>query len=240
MSDIEKDLKELGASIWPDPTAARQQVLGGRGRVRPRLQDQVTKRAGAALGSALAVAVIGAVSVGAFLVGHGHIDTRSRSSAVNGAASANVGVAGGQPDGHHSVAIGATPAAVLAPAATAGTHAQSSWPPTSAPSPRTQVAPGTTLTLNQNSRGTFIVRPGTTILVQLSGGGASTWTMPATGNGAVVRFESGSSSNGSATATFVAGSPGQATIQAGEAPRCPPICGPPSRLWQVEITVASS
>jgi hypothetical protein len=240
MSDIEKDLKELGASIWPDSTPARQQALAGRGRARPTPRHHVTGRAGGALGSALAVAVIGTLSVGAFLVGHRHIDTGSRSSAVSGAASANVGVAGGQPDGHHSVAVGSTSAAVSTPAATAGTHPLSSWPPTSAPSPGTQVAPGTTLTLSQNSRGTFIVRPGTTILVQLSGGGASMWTMPATGNGAAVRFDSGSSSNGSATATFVAGSPGQATIQAGEAPRCPPICGPPSRLWQVDITVASS
>ncbi len=231
MSDLERDLEDLGRRIWPDPERVRSRAMpkdagprhGGRRRFHGTLRTL--------LGTGVAMALIGSVSAAAILQIQHHLTaspgaTRPAAGPATGGAGRTSG--GGEP----VVASGLT-----SPVATGRLSPSPVMP---SPSPTGQPPPaGGTLTLTQSSGGTFVVRPGMTITVDLGEGSAgSTWSMPSSAPNQIVHFSRGSRlGSGEVTATFVAAAPGQATIQAALSPICSPRCGIPAYLWQVHIAV---
>jgi hypothetical protein len=236
MSDIERDLEKVGRQVWPDPTEARRRLT------RPSAVRRVLVRRGGRPGGAAirAVAVL-ALSGGAaafILAGHPGIGATVPSQSDRAGAQAGRILGSGQ-GGPSASSVAGTQSTPSAPTAATGHavparpgHLPSS-PFTPLPSPGVQPGPvGGVLTLTQNSRGVFPVRPGTTVVVDLTGVG---WSMPSSSAGQVVRFERGAAMpNGDVYARFVVEAVGEAKIQASET-----LKSGPAILWQVQLTASS-
>ncbi len=232
MSDLERDLDDLGRRIWPDPERVRNGAMskdaGPRHRWRRRFPGALRRL----LGTGVAMALVGSISAVAILQLQHHL-AASPGATLPTAGPATVGAGRTNGGGRPVYASGQT-----SPAATG----RLSPSPVISPPP-SQIAPappvGGTLTLTESSRGTFVVRRGMTIKVELGGGSAgSTWSMPSSAPNQIVHFSSGSHlGSGEVIATFVADAPGQATIEAALSPACSSKCGLPAYLWQVRIAV---
>lgn len=235
MSDIERDLDELGRQVWPYPERVLRRLRSDDGQHRRSKGRRFGRPLGALLGTAAAIVVIGGVSAGGIVVLQHHLGGTG-STAANHSASASVAptvTSGGQSE------PGAT-AAALHPSASA----RSSPAARLSASPSLSVTPpptGNTLVVTASSRGTYEVKLGATIVVDLTGGTSnSPWSMPSSTPARVVRFERGTQTTaGGISATFLAAGTGEATIQAVQSPHCPPVCGPPSYLWRIEIIVVA-
>lgn len=87
------------------------------------------------------------------------------------------------------------------------------------------------------------VRRGTSVTVTLAQDGSpgSAWAIPASSNNAVLRPASSAlTSGGGATATFIAGGLGPATLSATDSPpTCNPECGASGQTWHVDVTVVA-
>ena len=230
MSDIERDLEELGRQVWPYPERELRRVRShGRERGRSRAL-RFGRPLGALLGTALAIVVIGGVSAAGIMALQHHLSSTSTGSggtapAADVTPAAHRGQTGAR---RTSVSTGAARSAGIAPGQQL----------TTTPQPSPQPPSGGALTVTANSHGTFEVKVGTTINVDLAGTSGSNWSMPTSAPIQIVRFERGSRSEGAGvSAAFVAAAVGQATIQASESPHCPPVCGPPSYVWQIHIIV---
>ena len=232
MSDIERDLEDLGQRIWSDPEQVRRRAVPDGDVSRPRMRRRLLGPLGTFLGTGVAMALIGSVSVAAILqLQHHLIASPAATNPTPGPATVGAGGNAG-PVG----AIGSS--AQASPAATG--RLLPSPLISSPPSPSVHAPPpGGTLTITQSSRGTFVVRRGVTITVDLTGGSAGyTWSMPSSAPNQIVHFSSGSRpGTGEVAATFVAAASGQATIRAALSPNCSPTCGLPAYLWRVSITV---
>jgi hypothetical protein len=224
LSDIERDLEDLGQRVWPNPEEIRRRALSGNQRARRRFRG-----AAGIVGTVAAMGLIGGVSAVGILQLQHHLAASPTSTSPTPRA-----VTGGPGVGAvHVGIIGSS--AQASPAATG--HL---WPPpSSSPSPGVHPPPaGGTLTITQNSQGTFVVTRGMTIRVDLAGGTAGyTWSIPSSTPNQIVHFASGSHTSGGVVATFVAAASGQATIQAALSPDCSRTCGRPAYLWQIHITV---
>ena len=98
---------------------------------------------------------------------------------------------------------------------------------------------GTTRTITvtaADSGRSLTLHRGERLAVQLTGPTLYTWTEPASSNMAVLQRKSGSS-GGQASALFVATRTGRAMVTATDNPNCYPECLPPSRLFQVSLSV---
>ncbi|HVC40942.1 MAG TPA: hypothetical protein VND54_03080 [Candidatus Saccharimonadales bacterium] len=235
MSDIERDLEELGRHVWPSPEQVRGRVRSGERRRGRGRWHRFGGSLGALLGAAAAIVVIGGVSAAGILALQQHRAGASLGADKNGASGTVVPAANtGGHSGLGGIAAGSGPSesARLSPAPQLS----------SSPSPSLNPPPvGGTLVVTANSRGTYEVKIGTTISVDLTGGTFSApWGMPSSTPAQIVRFKRGSRSDGGGvSATFVAVGPGDATIQAAQSPHCPPLCGPPSYLWGIKIIVVA-
>ncbi len=231
MTDLKRDLEEVGRAVWPAPEQVRRRMID-RGSRRWRSR----RTFGAILATAAIAAVIGAVSAPAIIaVEH---DLTSLSTSAHPAPS--VGSAAQGSSGRFTGRQGATGPST--PTASAGHNAP---PPavTVSPSPTVHSpSSGVSLVLTQQSRGTYFVTLGSTITVTLTGGTRSDpWMMPTSRPDQIVHFSRGDrSSGGDATATFVATAFGQATIQASLSRECPPLCGGgPTYIWHVQVSVVA-
>lgn len=103
-------------------------------------------------------------------------------------------------------------------------------PPHSTTSSRTitvtQADSGHSYTLYRNDR----------LIVKLSGPSFYTWTEPASSDQSVLHRTEGSSGS-KATGTFVVQEKGKAEVTAIDNPNCYPQCLPPSRLFEVSVSV---
>ena len=232
MSDIERDLKDLGQRIWPDPEQVRRHAVPDGDVSRTRRRRRLLGPLGTFLGTGVAMGLIVGVSAVAILQVQHHL-TASPVATGPSPGPATVGAGGN-----------AGPVGAIGSAGQASPTATGRLLPSplisSPPSPSVHTPPpGGTLTITQSSRGTFVVRRGMTITVDLTGGSAGyTWSMPSSPPNQIVHFSSGSRSGTSeVAATFVAAASGQATIRAALSPNCSPTCGLPAYLWQVQITV---
>jgi hypothetical protein len=234
MSDIERDLDELGRQVWPYPERVLRRLRSGDGQHRQGRGRRFGRPFAALLGTVGAIVVIGGVSAGGIVALEHHVGGTG-STADNNGTSASVAPA---VTGGHSTPVAT--AAALHPSASArispGARISAS-PSLSVTPPPT----GSTLVVTAGSRGTYEVKLGTTIVVDLTGGTSnSRWSMPSSTPAQVVRFERGTqAAAGGISATFVAVGTGRATIEAAESPHCPPVCGPPSYLWRIEIIVVA-
>jgi len=235
MSDIERDLEEVGRLVWPSPEQVLRRVRSAERHRGPRRRHRFGGPLGTLLGTAAAIVVIGGVSTAGIVALQQHLAGVSSATDTNGASGSVVPAAN---TGGHSglgwTSAGSVPSvsARLSPAPQLS----------SSPSPIVNPQPvGGTLVVTANSRGTYEVKLGTTISVDLTGGTSNLpWGMPSSTPTQIVRFERGSRSDGGGvSATFVAAGPGYATIQAAQSSHCPPLCGPPSFLWRIEIIVVA-
>jgi hypothetical protein len=140
--------------------------------------------------------------------------------------------------------IGPGSSAVVTPAPTQPGSTASAPPPsatTTAPAPATTTthpaASGTTTVTEADSGRSYQLHRGDRLVVNLAGPAIYTWTEPASSNGAVLSRTSGSP-GASAGAVFVAAAGGQAVVSATATPNCYPRCLPPTRLFQVNVSVA--
>lgn len=233
MSDIERDLEELGRDIWPSPEQALRRVDSGDRHARQGRRNRFGRSLVALLATAAAIAVIGGVSAAGIEALQHHLSGASSGVAKHDASGSVLPAAN---TGSHS-GLGGTSAGSVP---TASARLSPAPQPSSSPSPNVNRQPiGGTLVVTANSRGTYEVKLGTTISVDLTGGTSnSPWGMPSSTPTQIVRFERGArADDGGISATFVAAGPGDATIQAAESSHCPPLCGPPSYLWRIEIIV---
>jgi hypothetical protein len=118
--------------------------------------------------------------------------------------------------------------------------------PTSAPTTVPETAPPGpgphTITVTEaDSRKSYTLQRGDTLVVQLSGSSGYPWTEPSSSNGSVLHHTGGSTaSDGSATATFSASADGQADVSATENATCAtstPRCMIASKAFDVSVTV---
>ncbi len=84
---------------------------------------------------------------------------------------------------------------------------------------------------------TIDVRVNADIRVTLTADPGTTWTAPGVDGGTILKAVSSSVSAAGAIAEFRALQPGTARLSATENPTCLPLCGRPSRLWEVTVTV---
>jgi hypothetical protein len=233
MTDIERDLKELGRLVWPDPEQVRRPAVSAQAGRHMGGWLRFGSPLGVLLGTAIALALIGGVSAAGIVALEHHPAASSAETGSGGGTSRLV-----------------PPATAGSPQAPGRTVSPSSPNPSAriVPSPQVSSSPfpspnpppaGGTLTITQNSRGTYEVRIGTTINVDLNGGAlVAPWSMPSSNPAQIVRFERGSrSAEGDVSATFIAAASGQASIQASRSPQCPPVCGLLSYFWHIEIIV---
>ena len=82
----------------------------------------------------------------------------------------------------------------------------------------------------------YVLHRGDRMVVNLTGPAIYTWTEPASSNGVVLARTSGSS-GATAGAVFAAAADGQASVSAADNPNCYPQCLPPTRLFQVSVSV---
>ena len=82
----------------------------------------------------------------------------------------------------------------------------------------------------------FSLHKGARLFVQLTGPAIYTWTDPISSDATVLERTASSSGN-IATATFVATSVGQVRVTAVDNPNCYPQCLPPSRLFELTVSV---
>ncbi len=82
----------------------------------------------------------------------------------------------------------------------------------------------------------YSLHEGARLFIQLIGPAIYTWSEPVSSNGTVLERSVGSSGN-IATATFVAKSTGQVRVTAIDNPNCYPQCLPPSRLFELTVSV---
>ena len=146
MSDLERDLEDLGRRIWPDPERVRS-------RACPRTPDRVTAGGaastglcGSLLGTGVAMALIGSVSAVAILQVQHHL-AASPGATRPAAGPATVGAGRTSGGGEPVVGVGADEP---------GATGRLSPSPVSLPSPSPTAQPppaGGTLTLTQSSRG---------------------------------------------------------------------------------------
>jgi hypothetical protein len=94
----------------------------------------------------------------------------------------------------------------------------------------------TTLTVADSGR-RLNLRRGDRLVVNLTGSAIYTWTEPTSSDG-VVLPRSVASPGATASATFVAAADGESTVSATANPNCYPQCLPPSRLFQVTISIS--
>lgn len=140
----------------------------------------------------------------------------------------------------------ATTAAPVGTTTTATSPPVTSHPAATAPAPTTRppfttttiTAPGghTTTVTEADSGRTITLHRGDQLIVELSGPSLYTWDEPASSNDAVLHRTTGSR-GAAATATFLAAAPGQARVAATANPNCYPACLPPSRLFQISVSV---
>jgi hypothetical protein len=106
------------------------------------------------------------------------------------------------------------------------------------PAPASAVAaPSRTITVIQADSGkSYALHRGDHLIAQLSGPSFYTWTEPASSNPVVLQRTAGSS-GATGTATFVANAKGKAQVTAIDNPNCYPRCLPPSRLFEVAVSV---
>jgi hypothetical protein len=235
MSDIERDLEELGRHVWPSPAQVLGRVRSGDRHRLQRRWRRVGRPIGAVLAAAASIVVIGGVSAAGIVALQEHLAGASSGVNKDGASG---GVLPAANTGGHSRLGGSSAGSVPSASARLSPAPQ----PSSSPSPSLNPQPvGGTLVVTANSRGTYEVKLGTTISVDLTGGTAnSPWGMPSSTPTQIVRFERGArADDGGVSATFVAAGPGDATIQAAQSSHCPPLCGPPSYLWRIEIIVVA-
>jgi hypothetical protein len=235
MSDIERDLEELGRRVWPDPEPVRRCVVFDNTAHRRGRGPRFSRPLGAFLGIATAIVLIGGASAAGVVALQHHAADARRPGGI-GRNDASAGVASGA-NGAQSGRTGTSTGS--RPTASAGVSAAPQL--SSSPRPIVQSPAGGALTITASSRGTYEVELGTTITVDLTGGPLnSPWSMPSSTPAQIVRLERGlRSAAGGVIATFVAAGIGEASIHAARSPRCPPLCGPPSYLWQVEIVVVA-
>ncbi len=109
--------------------------------------------------------------------------------------------------------------------------------PAGASTTTTLATGGHTITVRDADSGrTFVVHRGDQLIVQLSGPSLYTWDEPVSSDDPVLHRTTGSS-GASATATFVAAAPGHARVAATDNPNCYPRCLPPTRLFQIDVSV---
>jgi len=107
-------------------------------------------------------------------------------------------------------------------------------PPTPA---NTTATPSRTITVTQADSGrSYALHRGDHLIVQLTGPSFYIWTEPSSSNQAVLQ-RTGGSTGATASAAFVARSTGKATVSAIDNPNCYPQCLPPSRLFEVGVSV---
>lgn len=235
MSDIERDLEELGRHVWPSTEQVLRRVRSGDRHRGPRRRHRFGGPLAALLATAAAIVVIGGVSAAGIVALQQHLAGVSSGADKHDALGSVVPAANaGGHSGLGGISAGSVPSA----------SARLSQAPELSASPNPSLNPqpvGGTLVVTANSRGTYEVKLGTTISVDLAGGTSnSPWGMPSSTPTQIVRFERGSrADDGVVSATFVAAGPGDATIQAAQSSRCPPLCGPPSYLWRIEIIVGA-
>jgi len=100
-----------------------------------------------------------------------------------------------------------------------------------------KLTPSRTVTVTQADSGhNYRLHKGDLLDVQLSGPSIYTWTEPASANQAVLQ-RTGGSPGAMATATFTAVARGKVEVTAIDNPDCYPQCLPPSRLFEVMVTV---
>jgi hypothetical protein len=233
MSDIERDLEELGRRVWPNPEPVRRRVVSGNAGHRRGRGPRLGRPLGAFLGTAIAVLLIGGGSAaGVVALQHHLAGAPSGTDRNHGSTGVATGATSGQ-SGRKGTSTGSQP--------TASPWVSPAPAPSSSPTPIVQPPAGGTLTLTASSRGTYQVEVGTTINVDLSSGSLnSQWSMPSSTPSQIVRLQTSSrAAAGGVTATFVAAGMGNASIHAARSAHCPPLCGPPSFLWQVEIVVVA-
>jgi hypothetical protein len=141
-----------------------------------------------------------------------------------------------------------TPAVGTTPPDGTGTGSTVVVPPPTRPGTTTGAAPSTTTTTHPgpatgtttvteaDSGRSYSLHRGDRLVVNLSGPAIYTWTEPASSNGAVLARASGSS-GATASAVFVAAVDGPASVSATDSPNCYPQCLPPTRLFQVNVSV---
>ncbi|MHB8489297.1 MAG: hypothetical protein ACYDCS_14975 [Candidatus Dormibacteria bacterium] len=233
MSDIERDLEDLGRRVWPTPEHVRRRVMSGDGARPPVSWRRVGRPLGALLGTGAAIVLIGGASAAGIVALQQHLSVKAPGTGHNGAAAGVPSGSSGSNSGQGNAAAGSIPA----PSDRVSPAPQLALSPT--PSPHITPAAGP-LTITGVSRGTFEVIVGTTIEVDLPGSTLDAWGVPSSTSAQIVRFERGSRvSGGGFSATFVAAASGEATIQAVQSPHCPPLCGPPSFFWHVEVIVVA-
>jgi hypothetical protein len=230
MTDLKRDLEEVGKTVWPDPEQVRRRVPDSSGR-----RWRSPRTVGAILATAAVAALIGVVSAPAIIAVEQHLTastTSTKGAPVVGA-------------GTHSSNGGATGKQRLSGPSSPAASDHNAPPPAVSFSPTPVVhspSSGGSLTLTQQSRGTYVVTLGSTITVTLTGGTPSDpWIMPTSRPDQIVHFARGDrSSAGDVIATFVATAFGQATIQASLSRQCPPLCGgAPTYIWHVQVTVVA-
>jgi hypothetical protein len=103
-------------------------------------------------------------------------------------------------------------------------------PPTPATASRTVTVTGA------DSGRSIALHRGDRLIAQLSGPSPYTWTEPISSNQAVLQRTAGSSGS-TATATFVVRAKGKVQVTAIDNPDCYPQCLPPSRVFEVGVSV---
>ena len=108
------------------------------------------------------------------------------------------------------------------------------------PPPATSTAPGAgsgTVTVTEADSGkSVMLHLGDRLEVQLASPSIYIWTEPASSDESVLCRTSGSS-GATAKALFVATINGRSTVTATDNPTCYPACLPPSRLFEVSVSV---
>lgn len=94
-------------------------------------------------------------------------------------------------------------------------------------------APRTLVVTQTDSQRSYVLHRGDRLIVRLTNASVYRWSEPTSANQAILRRLSGSS----ATATFVANANGTVRVTATDTPTCYPQCLPPSRLFEIQITV---
>ena len=92
---------------------------------------------------------------------------------------------------------------------------------------------------NADGGSSITVRVSTELRVVLAADPGTRWTAPEVDDQTVLKPVSSSAGATGASAVFRATQAGETRLTAIENPTCLPLCGRPSRLWQVMVTVAS-
>jgi hypothetical protein len=91
------------------------------------------------------------------------------------------------------------------------------------------------VTQDDNAR-RFTLHHGDRLVIRLTGPTFYTWTAPASSDPSVLRRLMATTAS-TASASFIAMAPGTSRVTAVDNPNCYPQCLPPSRLFQVSVTV---